>query len=113
MLVTIDDFWLTFVVGTALPAVTALVTNRLAHPGVKALVLVFLSIVTGWATALLAQPDHSFDLKSTVIGIFVAYITAVASHFGLLAPAGVTGKNGAIALGAPAGIGSSIQDPRE
>lgn len=109
IVVTIDEYWLTFLVSTILPMAVALVTQRLASGTVKSLTLVVLSLLTGWLTSLYAT-DGTFELKAAVVGFFVSFVTAVGSHFGLLAPAGITGKNGAIAVSAPAGIGAPVKD---
>jgi hypothetical protein len=103
--ITIDDFWLTFVIATVLPAVTALVVKRFASSSAGAMVLLFLSVVTGALTSIQAS-GGSFELKTAAVGVFVAYVTAVASHFGLLKPAGVTGSDGAIQRAIPGGVGS-------
>lgn len=110
VVVTIDEYWLTFLVSTVLPMVVAVVTNRLASGTVKSMVLLVLSIVTGWLTSLYAT-GGTFELKAAAVGAFVSFVTAVGSHFGLLAPAGVTGKNGAIATNAPAGLGAPVKEP--
>jgi hypothetical protein len=104
--VTIDQYWLTFLIAVVLPAAVALVTSRLASGGVKAIVLIFLSALNGWLTSLMAT-DGTFELKAAVIGFFVSFITAVASHFGLLNSSvlGITGKDGIIQRNVPVGIG--------
>lgn len=107
MIVTIDDFWLTFVIATILPAVVAFVTKRYAASQWGAVVLLFLSVVSGWLTSLYATPDHSFDLKTAVIAIVTTFITAVATHYGLLKPLMITGSAGVIQRAVPAGIGST------
>lgn len=104
--ITIDDFWLTFLIATILPAVTAFVTKRYASSATGALVLLLLSVVTGWATSLQAT-DGVFEIKAAVTGMFVAFVTAVAMHFGLLKPANVTGSGGIIQEIVPGGIGAS------
>jgi len=105
-LITIDDYWLTFLIATILPAITALVTKRFASSVYGAVILLALSVVTGWLTSLGAT-GGTFELKAAVVGMFVAFITAVASHFGLLKPANVTGSGGAIQEIVPGGIGNS------
>lgn len=110
IVVTIDEYWLTFAVSTALPIIVALVTNRLASGTVKSLTLLFLSVITGWATSLYAT-GGSFELKAAAVGVIVSFITAVGSHFGLLSPSGVTGKNGGIATNLPEGLGRAVKDP--
>jgi hypothetical protein len=110
IVVTIDEYWLTFLVSTALPMVVALITNRLASGTVKSLTLLLLAVITGWATSLYAT-GGVFELKAAAVGIVVSFITAVGSHFGLLAPSGVTGKNGGIAVNLPEGLGREVKDP--
>ena len=107
--VTIDEYWLTFLVSTGLPILVSLVTQRLASGTVKSLVLVTLSLLTGWLTSLYAT-GGSFELKAAAVGFFVSFITAVGTHLGLLKPSGVTGSNGAIAVAVPAGIGAPVKD---
>lgn len=108
--VTIDDYWLTFAVSVALPVLVALVTQRLASGAVKSLVLLFLSLVTGFATSLFAT-DGTFELKSAGVAFAVSFVTAVAAHFGLLGSNGLnlTGKNGAVATALPSGVGKPVQ----
>lgn len=112
LVVTIDEYWLTFAVSVALPIVVALVTKRLASGAVKSVTLLLLSVITGWLTSLYAT-GGVFELKAAAVGVAVSFITAVGAHFGLLGPSGITGKNGAIAVSAPGGIGAPVQDPSE
>jgi hypothetical protein len=111
MPVTIDEYWLTFAVSVALPILVALVTKRLASGAVKSLVLLFLSVITGWLTSLYAT-DGAFELKAAAVGVAVSFITAVGAHFGLLGSnaLNITGKNGAIQTAVPGGLGSAVQD---
>lgn len=108
--VTIDEFWLAFLIGTVLPAVTAFVTQRFATGAVKSLTLLALSLISGGAASLVAT-DGDFELKAAIIGFFVTFVTGVASHFGLLKPVGLTGTDGAIARSVPGGLGSD--DPEK
>lgn len=108
MHVTIDEFWLTFLVATVLPALTALVTKRFAPGSTKALVLTALSVIAGWLTSLQAT-DGDFDLKAAVVGVFTTFVTAVATHYGLLEPLAVTGSEGVIQRSVPGGIGTDGQ----
>lgn len=103
--VVIEEFWLTFIISTLLPMVVALVTKRFANPNVKALTLAALSIVTGIFTVAAANGGQ-IELKDSIVGFFVSFVTAVGLHFGLLAPTGITGAHGAIARKFSSGIGS-------
>lgn len=105
MHVTIDEFWLTFLVATVLPALTALITKRFAPGSTKALVLTALSVIAGWLTSLQAT-GGDFDLKAAVVAVVTTFVTAVATHYGLLQPLAVTGSSGAIQRSVPGGIGS-------
>jgi hypothetical protein len=104
ILVYVPDLWLTFIIGTILPAVTALITNRFADSAVKAGVLVLLSVVAG-ALVQIQASGGTFDLVETLVAVFMTFITAAASHFALLKPFGVTGTEGVVARAVPGGLG--------
>ena len=108
--VIVDEYWLTLIVGVLLPGVTALVTHRLAHAGVKALVLLFLSVLGGWLTQLQQEGGH-FEVWSTIANILLAFATAVIAHYGILKPINLTGSTGIIQRGIPAGVGGRHVDP--
>lgn len=95
VLVTIDDYWLTALISVFLPMIVALITRQVASGTVKSLILLFLSAVTGTVTSWQAT-GGTFDLKDAVIATIMSFIVAVGMHFGLLAPTGVTGSEGAI-----------------
>lgn len=99
-----DGFWLVFIVGTALPALVALVTRQVASSSVKAITLALLSAIGG---ALIAIQENSgaFELNSTLQTIFVTFFTGVVMHYGLLKPIGITGSHGVVAEKAPGGLG--------
>lgn len=109
-LVTIPDLWLTFVIGTVLPMIVALVTNRFADSAVKAGVLVLLSVIGG-ALAQIQAAGGRFDLVETLTAVFMTFVTAVGLHFGLLKVVGLTGSGGAIARKVPGGIGRDVNRP--
>lgn len=97
---------LNVVVGVCLPAVVALVTKQVAHPGVKALALMFLSAVYGLLSGWLAVgAGHPFDLGTAANTALVGFVAAVVAHFGALSPMAVTGRNGVIQEKVPGGIG--------
>jgi hypothetical protein len=108
--VTIDEYWLNLLISMILPIVVALVTKRFANGQVKAVVLLALSVITGWLTSLQAT-GGTFELKSAITSTVVSFVAAVAVHFGLLAPAGVTGADGVIARSVPGGIGGERRAP--
>ena len=103
--------WLNLAISSLLPALVALVTAQNAHPGIKAVVLLFLSAASGFLTAWGDAVANSvpFDWSTAGVTALAGFAVAVLSHFGLLGPAGVTGSGGVIArktwrfgLGGPA-----------
>jgi peptidoglycan/LPS O-acetylase OafA/YrhL len=109
--VTIDALWLSFLIGTVLPALTALVTKRWSHKGTKALVLLALSTLAGGFATIGADghPGHLHP-ETFLLGLGAAYITAVSTHYGLLKPTGVTGDEGLILRKVPAGLGRASSE---
>lgn len=103
-LITIDDYWLTFLISVILPTLVAVVTAKVANSGIKAIVLIVLNILTGWLTSLGATHGQ-FELKAAAIGFFVSFVTAVSAHYGFLKPAGITGSQGVIQTAVPGGVG--------
>jgi sterol desaturase/sphingolipid hydroxylase (fatty acid hydroxylase superfamily) len=93
---TINDYWLTLLVSTILPIIVALVTKQQAKPAVKAFVLLLHSAISGWLTSLYAT-GGTFDPKSALLAIILGFVTATATHFGLLRPTKITGTDGAVA----------------
>lgn len=104
--ITISDYWLTLLVATVLPVITALITKQVAPSHLKSVVLLLLSVVSGWLTSLYAT-GGSFVLKEALLSVIVTFVTAVATHYGLLKPTSVTGRDGAVQRALPGGIGST------
>lgn len=109
-MLVISDYWLTFVLGTVLPALVALVTQRCASSGLKAIVLALLAAVGGVATSI-QMDGGNFDWKVALTSFIVMFVTATATHFGLLKPTGVTGTDGLIASAVPGGVGEPVAKP--
>jgi len=109
-LVTIDELWLTFLVATVLPMITALFKQQFAASWWGSLILLALSVVSGWLTSLYAT-GGVFELRATLIAVMISFITAVGFHFGLLKPAGLTGDSGVIQRAVPVGLGSNQRGP--
>jgi len=94
-------------VGTLLPIAVALVTARVASPGVKAVALLVLSAITSflseWLTAL--NTSLAFDASQAGFGVLLTFVAAVAAHFGFWSPVRVSGREGTVAQAVPAGLG--------
>jgi hypothetical protein len=86
-------FW-SFVVSTVLPLLVGLVTREVTHAGLKAVLLALLTAATGLGSAWLASNDAGipFDWETGIITWIQNFIVAVAAHFGLWKPTGVTDK---------------------
>ena len=100
--------WLNLGVNTLLPIVVAVVTARVAHPGVKAVTLLVLSAISGFGVSWLdtVNAGAPFDASQAGFTAVTGFIIAVASHFGLWKPAAVTGSQGRVASALPRGIGA-------
>lgn len=82
------------IVSTVLPILTGLVTTRVTHSGVKAVILAGLAAITGLGTELLTsiQAGTTYDLGTGLILALTAFLVAVAMHFGLWKPTTVAEK---------------------
>lgn len=108
--VTIDDYWLQMLLGSLLPWLVQLASRRFAAGAVKAGVLLLLSVVTGFLTALQTS-DGSFEVTTAATSVVLTFLVALASHLGIWKPFGITGDGGAIAKAVPGGIGTPEQNP--
>jgi hypothetical protein len=96
-------------VGLVLPLLVDLVTKRLSSSVVKSMTLLALSLITGVLTEWLAAMNQgvTFDWVSAVYGAAISFVVGTVSFFGLAAPIGLSGYNGAIQKHLPGGIGST------
>lgn len=79
---------LLWLVATVLmPLVVGLVTNYQMHAGIKAVLLLLFSAVNGVVTEALAAGD-GFNWSAALQQSVVAFIVAVAVHFGVWKPVG-------------------------
>lgn len=107
--------WLNLLINLFLPALVAWVTARNADPRVKAVVLAFLSAVSGFLISWLDALNNLlvFDWSQAGFTVLSGFAAAVIAHFGLLKPVGLTGSEGTIQLRAPGGLGdSSVPAPK-
>lgn len=80
---------LSLFVGTVLPILVGLVTTKATHPGTKAVLLALLSAVSGLLTEYLAAGD-GFNWTTAGLTWLSTFMIAVATHFGLWKPTGIT-----------------------
>jgi hypothetical protein len=109
--VTIDVATLSFLIGTIIPIAVALVTKQTASRGIKAAVNALLSIAAGVLSVYVSEAQGeivSIDVAAFVTAVGAAWITSIATHYGLLKPTGITGGEGIVQSATPnLGIGSS------
>jgi hypothetical protein len=99
--------WLNVLVNAVLPIVVAIVTSKVAGGAVKALTLLILSAVSGFLVSWLAALDagEPFSLSAAGFTALMGLVIAVAAHFGLWKPTGVTGSDGVVQTRLSGGIG--------
>ena len=98
--------WLNIAINFVLPAVVAVVTSRLASGGVKAVVLLALSAISGFLVSWLDASNNGlpFDFSQAGVTVLVGFAVAVLAHFGLFKPLAITGRDGAIQARLPRGF---------
>lgn len=84
-------YWLGLAISVVLPVLVGLVTTRVTHSGVKAVLLLFLTALNGFLVEL-AHPGDGYNVSSALILWAVSFATGVLAHFGLWKPTGVAGK---------------------
>jgi hypothetical protein len=87
---------ISLLVGTLLPILVAVVTDRAASGAVKAVTLLGLAAVSSflseWLVAL--NTAETFDFAQAAFGVLTTFIVAVAVHFGFWKPTALTGSDG-------------------
>lgn len=80
------------IVGTVLPLLVGLVTTRVTHSGVKAVLLAGLSLVTALGTELGASWSRgdAYDLGTGLLIALPTFLVAVGLHYGLYKPVGAS-----------------------
>lgn len=93
MTVNLDNaYWLGLLVSIALPVLVGLVTTRVTHAGVKAVLLLALSIATGFVTEYAGPHDAGYSVQTAAVLALVSFAVGVLAHFGLLKPTGIAGR---------------------
>lgn len=94
-----------FAVAFVLPLLVGLVTTRVTHGGIKAVLLAGLTLVS----SLLVELGESivagtvFDLGHALMLALPAFVVSVATHFGLWKPTGLADKAQGVGDSAPYG----------
>lgn len=92
---------LTLAVGTVLPILVGLVTQKVTSSNLKALLLAALSALTGFGSELLAavQSGAGYDFGTGLVSAFGVFLVAVGMHYGLYKNTGVTDAVQAVGSG--------------
>lgn len=85
----VDVQYLGLLVGVILPLLVGLVTTRVTSSGIQAILLAFLSAVTGFLSEL---STPSFELKSAILTWLGSFLVAVGMHYGLWKPTGTAAR---------------------
>lgn len=90
--ITLDAQVFAFLAGVVLPFLTAIMAKNTASSGTKAVINLILSGIAGTIAVLATNAGHAITAKELVIVVGTAWITAVATHFGLWKPTTLTPK---------------------
>lgn len=79
-------------VSTVLPLLVGLVTTRITRPGLKAVLLAALSLVTSMLTEMGTALAHgtSYDVGRGLLMALPTFLIAVGMHYGLWKPVGAS-----------------------
>lgn len=83
---------LTFILAIFLPLLVGLITKVVTHPGVRAILLAFLSAAAGILSELVQAltSQTAYDLGAALITWIGVFVVAVATHFGVWKPTGAS-----------------------
>jgi hypothetical protein len=90
-------------VSTVLPLLVGLVTTRVTHSGVKAVVLAGLALLTSLLTELgvAVSSGTAYDIGQGLLLAIPTFLVAVGMHYGLWKPTTVSAKAQATLVKAP------------
>lgn len=83
--VVISAPWLTLILGAIIPFLTGLITKKVASPAVKSVCTAVLATAAGIFSAAQAA-DGKILLESSIVNIFVAFVTAISLYYGFYRP---------------------------
>jgi hypothetical protein len=90
-IISLDTSLLTIIVGVLLPIIVALVTKRVTKTSVQRILLVVLALIGGAITAAIAE-GGTFEIRTTITNIAIAYFTGQTAYSSVLKPARITDK---------------------
>jgi len=93
MTVNLDAaYWIGLVISIVLPVLVGLVTTRVTHAGVKAVLLLALSTLNGFLVEYAGPHDSGYSVGTAAVLALVTFGGGVLSHFGFWKPVGVAGR---------------------
>jgi hypothetical protein len=93
MTVNLDAaYWLGLVTSVVLPVLVGLVTTKVTHAGVKAVLLLALSTINGFVVEYAGPHDAGYSVGTAAVLALVSFATGVLAHFGFWKPTGVAAK---------------------
>lgn len=93
MTVNLDQaYWLGILTSVVLPVLVGLVTTKVTHAGIKAVLLLALSTITGLVVEYAGPHDAGYSVGTAAVLALVSFATGVLSHFGFWKPVGVSAK---------------------
>lgn len=93
MTVNLDQaYWLGLVTSVVLPVLVGLVTTKVTHAGLKAVLLLALSTITGFVVEYAGPHGDGYSVSTAAVLALVSFGTGVLSHFGFWKPVGVASK---------------------
>lgn len=85
-------YWIGLLISIVLPVLVGLVTTRVMHAGVKAVLLLALSTANGFLVEYAGPHDAGYSVQTAAVLALVSFAVGVLAHFGLLKPTGISGK---------------------
>ena len=85
-------YWLGLLTSVVLPVLVGLVTTRVTSAGLKAVLLLALSTISGFVVEYAGPHDAGYSVGTAAVLALVSFGTGVLAHFGLWKPTGVSGK---------------------
>lgn len=91
-------YWLGLVISVVLPVLVGLVTTRVTHEGIKAVLLLALSTANGFLVELAGPHDRGYSVGTAAVLALVSFGTGVLAHFGLWKPTTIARRAQDVAL---------------
>ncbi|MFJ5644023.1 hypothetical protein [Streptomyces sp. NPDC093223] len=86
-------YWVGLLISVVLPVLVGLVTTRVTNAGLKATLLLGLSVLNGFLVEAFQTPhDAGYSIGTAAVLALVSFATGVLAHFGFWKPVGVSAK---------------------